>query len=590
MQSSSINLRNHRLPLTLYVRPEVDSLSEQLQGSSLLDKLKSRLIPGFGISVGLIKEVLGTTNALVCEVNHENKNKFKLFMLKGANDVCCVIQTNIYGLAPQLLHAEDAKRLINSYALKGGMLSSQISATKNGHDQNLLNVNEGSNLGELLDLAKNKNADKAVLLAILNHPKANSDVRIDVAANKNADNEVLLAILNHPNLSYYVLMNVARNVAKEMLLLILNSHHVTYSLLRDIAKNKNADKDVLLAIIQHTRANNSVLKVVVENKNTDKDVLRAISSHPQADYYVLKAVVKHPGTDVAILKAAISQKNGNGTLLTGLDLAKFEFTDDDFPLLKFENALNLTLNDVDYFLDRHFNHLNNGSGSLLSAINSIDNNYPGVKTNLMGQVLKFLQDTDIKTIINPLCNILFNSTFDYAKVLADYQQFTTKLLNTLIVNANSSALMPTERELSFYLNFINNLTPENKSAFILQNNGFFVQCLYHGQLTAATKLITQNLTTEYLQYNLQAAELAEEVYGNQESYLLFANAVPSWLAVSPEYMANLLYGIDTPNVKPDLKWGHSIINYFKFPDVKRGQFRFYFLPFCWDNSSLSFLS
>ena len=43
-------------------------------------------------------------------------------------------------------------------------------------------------------------------------------------------------------------------------------------------------------------------------------------------------------------------------------------------------------------------------------------------------------------------------------------------------------------------------------------------------------------------------------------------------------------------VKPDLKWGHSIINYFKFPDVKRGQFRFYFLPFCWDNSSLSFLS
>ena len=75
---------------------------------------------GLGISVSLIKEILGNSPALVIEVPHNYEKQFKLFMIKGPAAISCIIKTDPGGHKPNLLTSELAKNIIQSTGLKGG--------------------------------------------------------------------------------------------------------------------------------------------------------------------------------------------------------------------------------------------------------------------------------------------------------------------------------------------------------------------------------------------------------------------------------------------------------------------------------------
>lgn len=88
-------------------------------------------------------------------------------------------------------------------------------------------------------------------------------------------------------------------------------------------------------------------------------------------------------------------------------------------------------------LDLDFNHIKNKSGSILTAINSIEDQYVDIKTNLMTQVFEYLKDKDISLIFDSLLDVIgddllneYSCCKEAIMVVPDFQSRFFKYLTT----------------------------------------------------------------------------------------------------------------------------------------------------------------
>ena len=105
----------------------------------LLAKLEKTQSP-FGISVALITETLGSTKAFVSEIKQTEKSADKLFTIKGAAGISCVIKVSPNG-SPKLLPIEQTNYLISNYGLNAnGAGRSAVEKNKNTNKEALLAI------------------------------------------------------------------------------------------------------------------------------------------------------------------------------------------------------------------------------------------------------------------------------------------------------------------------------------------------------------------------------------------------------------------------------------------------------------------
>ena len=172
---------------------------------------------------------------------------------------------------------------------------------------------------------------------------------------------------------------------------------------------------------------------------------------------------------VDLREVALRGANLRGVALRGVDLRGVDLINATITL-KFINNLDLD-----------FNHINNPSGSILTAINSIDNKYEELKNNLMQQVCDHLQNEDITSICDALLDILFNGTFDYSKVLANNTAFTQKLLQRSLDKGNTQQFIMSEHLLNFYTKYLTELSVADFKEMVNKNNGFFIQVIHQSK-------------------------------------------------------------------------------------------------------------
>lgn len=187
-------------------------------------------------------------------------------------------------------------------------------------------------------------------------------------------------------------------------------------------------------------------------------------------------------------------------------------------------------------LDECLNHLNNDqTGSLLTIIESINNQYHTLKINLMHQIIDSLGEVDIDCVSNAFMHIFIGNPIylDNEKI----QQFINDELLPSIVNAaNISALSDTYAPLcSSFLNVISKLAPKEQQGFMLAHNGFFIQFmmlsikgtdseiqqaqqLYHSYLTVLSdrKLLLELTNPELLNFNSQPDFFGTSVWDHME--------------------------------------------------------------------------
>lgn len=161
-----------------------------------------------------------------------------------------------------------------------------------------------------------------------------------------------------------------------------------------------------------------------------------------------------------------------GANFEGADLTNATLTDATILQARFKGAnltgatIKLLLPSIfsPILLDLHFNHLNKSSGSVLTAIESIDDAYPELKQDLMRQVIEHLlkQKFDITSIIPALENIIYANPIyledPEIKELMLHNFFHPKLL----AEGNKVKLSERERELLIdeYIKTLNIPNPE----------------------------------------------------------------------------------------------------------------------------------
>jgi|GEM_PF-2345535 len=209
----------------------------------------------------------------------------------------------------------------------------------------------------------------------------------------------------------------------------------------------------------------------------------------------------------------------------------------------------ITLNFEDNNLDLLFNHLHNRSGSILTAINSIDNGYPDIKIKLMNQALNYLHDKNITSIMEPLRNILFDGNFDYSKSLLGNKEFSKKLVSRTIEKGNKEPLSFSDLELSFLLTYLENNSKELPDIMVNKNN-FFIQLIYHGKNSGkeSIKESAYRLYCKYLEdyHDVLAAhdsvcKTFELDKDDKEKLLTFKNG-QNCLVVDFDYLGKFVYG------------------------------------------------
>jgi uncharacterized protein YjbI with pentapeptide repeats len=285
---------------------------------------------------------------------------------------------------------------------------------------------------------------------------------------------------------------------------------------------------------------------------------------------------------------------------TGTDLKNVNFTDADLPLANFTsthlldtNLTNVYIRITHFFkaifdentkislrfgnnLDLDFNHINNQSGTILTAIHSIDAKYVNLKNNLMSQVFDYLKDKDISLIHNALSNIIINS-FDYTKALSSNPEFSNNFFNISYKKGNVQAINFSTKEAIFYLNILKNLSEESFNNFVLENNGFFNQLIFrtrnNEEIKDDIKKIAKDLYNNYLV--LIDEKMSQAIY-NTYYYddwsingLIFTskeNQCIQYLYVSNEYVNKFLYKITDPENTNTDSWKNII--YFKNNEVQ----------------------
>ena len=196
--------------------------------------------------------------------------------------------------------------------------------------------------------------------------------------------------------------------------------------------------------------------------------------------------------EAKLRRANLSGANLQGAKLRGAKLQGAIFDDKTQIILKFSTSLDLAGLDLD------FNHINNESGTILTAINSIDNIYKDLKNKLMIQVFQHLKEKDINSIQDALSDILFNSQSDYTDALNQEPKFRDKLFQGLYSKGNNGALLLKEEEVIMFMSLLQKMTEEDLKKFTSDNNGFFIQLIHQAYSIADNVADAVNLYKKYL--------------------------------------------------------------------------------------------
>ncbi len=106
-------------------------------------------------------------------------------------------------------------------------------------------------------------------------------------------------------------------------------------------------------------------------------------------------------------------------------------------------------------LNEVFDHLSRRSNSsILTVIDSINNQYAELKINSMEQVFTVLQDRNINSINPALEDVLFNGNFDYSQVLHTNQLVCEKIISSTINKGNREKITLSDRQLLFFSNYL----------------------------------------------------------------------------------------------------------------------------------------
>jgi hypothetical protein len=175
-----------------------------------------------------------------------------------------------------------------------------------------------------------------------------------------------------------------------------------------------------------------------------------------------------------------------------------------------------------------------------------DNQYNTIKNNLMGQVFEYLQDKNIILIHNAISDIIFNSSFDYTKILANNIKFSNKFFNDIFQQAKIKPITFTNKELLFYCSYLNCLNENLFNKFVVDNNGFLNQLILsirnNKYLTSYTKNLANELYDKYLQLiNPLIKDEFEKIFDdfNTEGLIFIPTGSNSNILLSKNY--NVLY-------------------------------------------------
>ncbi|WP_342622424.1 pentapeptide repeat-containing protein [Pseudomonas alkylphenolica] len=129
-------------------------------------------------------------------------------------------------------------------------------------------------------------------------------------------------------------------------------------------------------------------------------------------------------------------------------------------------------------IDVYLNHINNPSGSVLTAIDSIDSKYDSVKTTLVSQLVASLQDEDTSSVSEALIKALNKEPYINDTGIATF-------LNTIAgqhLEKYDSTVMPTptKSEFDLFVKFFSSGNEKSIHEKMLSHNGALTQLVAHG--------------------------------------------------------------------------------------------------------------
>ncbi|WGM01096.1 pentapeptide repeat-containing protein [Arsenophonus nasoniae] len=226
-------------------------------------------------------------------------------------------------------------------------------------------------------------------------------------------------------------------------------------------------------------------------------------------------------------------------------------------------------------LDHDLNHFNNSRNSILTAIDSIDNQYSALKTKLALQLIDSLDRPAINLthVRLPLLDILAKEPFVKNQVI---NQFVNKLMRNFLENNALQLLSKLETNPQITHTFIKYFDQQPELMVSAEFNSAFIQTILaarikgtEGVKTAAQQLYQKYLDLPAIQQQLQHAEI-EGIFGDYAGHADWAdNQATNYLLLSPTkpgrvllVAENDLYQMLHPN--DETKWN----NIFLFQDGK----------------------
>lgn len=284
-------------------------------------------------------------------------------------------------------------------------------------------------------------------------------------------------------------------------------------------------------------------------------------------------------TNANLIEANLNHANLSAVTIRGANFtgANLDNTIDTFSLnLPFNNYFNsrVHMNYMD-ILDLELNHFNNSGKSVLTAIDSIDNQYSALKTKLALQLIQEIDNStfNLASVTLPLLDTLGKMPFIKN---SEINQFVNKLIDKYLENNTSHLLSKLKTHPTIIDTFINYFNQHPRLMVSDELNSAFIQTILaarikgtEGMKTAAQQLYKKYLDLPAIQQQLQHAEI-EGIFGDYAGHADWAdNQAANYLLLSPTKPGRVL--VITENdlnqmLHPELetKWN----NIFLFQDGK----------------------
>jgi len=215
--------------------------------------------------------------------------------------------------------------------------------------------------------------------------------------------------------------------------------------------------------------------LMVNFKDATIDGAHFLKTNLAFSSFVNASLVEATLSELSLKETKFTGANCKGTSFDSVNIIGADFTDAIFN--GDENfKLNLPTEWNSSNLDTVLNHLSNtATGSVLTAINSIDDKYSVMKCKLMNQVIDSVNDADISTVTGAFFDIFKTPIYLHDTTINSF--IKERLLPNVISEAMTSSLKVDNDSVLLMLLETVAEQGDNKAQFMLEKNGFFVQLL-----------------------------------------------------------------------------------------------------------------